>query len=225
MSFPNSSSAGLDGILPQILKDLTAKSNGQTGLIFLRALTNLVNVILEGKVPFELRPYFFGAELIELKKSRWRTSSYRCRQYIPPIVRKMCRILCLRITSSKIWKSTSALNAGAKRSEATCLMPMPQCCYLAKGAKRPSHTTNRIKFARNQFDPCNSIKRFDLCPFDQKSSTYLQPLEFQWEQDVSAQDVSATRWRKTFRQQNVAETSFTCCEDVSAPKRFRQQEE
>ena len=107
MSFPNSSSAGLDGILPQILKDLTAKSNGQTGLIFLRALTNLVNVILEGKVPFELRPYFFGAELIELKKSRWRTSSYRCRQYIPPIVRKMCRILCLRITSSKIWKSTS----------------------------------------------------------------------------------------------------------------------
>ena len=45
------------------------------------------------------------------------------------------------------------------------------------------------------------------------------------EQDVSAQDVSATRWRKTFRQQNVAETSFTCCEDVSAPKTFRQQEE
>ena len=48
MSFPNSSSAGLDGISPQILKDLTAKSNGQTGLSFLRALTNFVNVILEG---------------------------------------------------------------------------------------------------------------------------------------------------------------------------------
>ena len=48
MSFPNSSSAGLDGTSPQILKDLTAKSNGQTGLNFLRALTNFVNVILEG---------------------------------------------------------------------------------------------------------------------------------------------------------------------------------
>ena len=107
MSFPNGSSAGLDGISPQILKDLTGKSNGQTGLNFLRALTNLVNVILEGKVPFELRPYFFGAKLIALKKARWRTSSYRCRQYFPPIVRKMCRIPCLRITSSKIWKSTS----------------------------------------------------------------------------------------------------------------------
>ena len=68
MSFPNGFSAGLDGISQQIVKDLTAKSNGQTGLNFLRALTNLVNVILEGKVPFELRPYFFGAKLIALRK-------------------------------------------------------------------------------------------------------------------------------------------------------------
>ena len=56
------------------------------------------------------------------------------------------------------------------RSEA-----MPQCCYLAKGAKRPSNTTNTIKFDRIPFDHCNSIKRFDLCPSDQKYSTYLQP--------------------------------------------------
>ena len=69
MSFPSGSSAEwLDGISPQILKNLTAKSNGQTGLMFLRVSTNLVNVILEGKVPFELRPYFFGAKLIALKK-------------------------------------------------------------------------------------------------------------------------------------------------------------
>ena len=69
----------------------------------------------------------------------------------------------------------SALNAGAKRSGATCHLAMLQCCYLAKGAKRQSHTTNTIKFDRVPFDPCNSIKRFDLCPFDQKNSTYLQP--------------------------------------------------
>ena len=68
MSFPNGPSAWLDSISPQILKDLTAMSNGQTGLNFLRALTILVNVILEGKVPFELRPYFLGAKLIALKK-------------------------------------------------------------------------------------------------------------------------------------------------------------
>ena len=67
ISFHNGSRAGLDGISPQILKGLTAKSNGQFGLNFLRALTNLVNVILEGKTPFELRPYFFGPKLIALK--------------------------------------------------------------------------------------------------------------------------------------------------------------
>ena len=65
-----------------------------------------------------------------------------------------------------------------ERSGATCHMAMPQCCYLAKGAKRPSHTTKTIKFDRIPFDPCNSIKRFDLCPFDQKNSTYLQPPNF-----------------------------------------------
>ena len=54
-------------------------------------------------------------------------------------------------------------------------MAMPQCSYLAKGAKRPSHTSNTIKFDRIPFDPCNSIKTFDLCPLDQKNSTYLQP--------------------------------------------------
>ena len=68
MSFPNGSIAVLDGIWPQIFTNLTAKSNGQTELNFLKALTNLVNVILEGKVPFELRPYFFGAKLIALKQ-------------------------------------------------------------------------------------------------------------------------------------------------------------
>ena len=63
---------GLDGILPQFVKELTAKTNRQTGLNFLGALTNLVNVILEGKVPFELRRYFFGAKLIALKKPEGR---------------------------------------------------------------------------------------------------------------------------------------------------------
>ena len=77
---------------------------------------------------------------------------------------------------SQIYSHTpSALNAGAKRSGATCHMAMPQCCYLAKGAKRPSHTTNAKIFDRIPFDPCNSIKRVDLCLFDQKNSTYLQP--------------------------------------------------
>ena len=40
--------------------------------------------------------------------------------------------------------TTSALNAGA--CHLACHMTMPQCCYLSKGAKRPSHTTNMKHF-------------------------------------------------------------------------------
>ena len=69
VSFPSSSSAGLDGISPQVSKNLTAKSSGQTRLNFHRALTNCVKVILEGNVLFEFWPYFFGAKLIALKKT------------------------------------------------------------------------------------------------------------------------------------------------------------
>ena len=67
MPFLNGSSGALDGISPQVLEDLTVKSNGQTGLLFGKALTNFVNVILKGKMSFEFRPYFFGAKLMALK--------------------------------------------------------------------------------------------------------------------------------------------------------------
>ena len=54
----------------------------------------------------------------------------------------------------------------------------PSCCrnVLCRNVLfPPSHTTKTIKFDRIPFDPCNSIKRFDLCPFDQKNSTYFKP--------------------------------------------------
>ena len=40
MSFPNDSSACLDITLPQVLKNVSAKSNGQVGLNFLAARKN-----------------------------------------------------------------------------------------------------------------------------------------------------------------------------------------
>ena len=51
-------------------------------------------------------------------------------------------------------------------------------------------------FAKNSF-------KFDVA---------LKHAQDEGEQDVSAQDVSATRWRRTFRQQKVAETSSTPCD-------------
>ena len=68
MSFPNGSAAGPDKIVPQIARDLVSKSNGSAGLIFLKSLTKLINLIGNGKVPKPLRPFFFGAKLIALIK-------------------------------------------------------------------------------------------------------------------------------------------------------------
>ena len=47
---------------------------------------------------------------------------------------------------------------------------------LGEGAKQPSHTTNTIKFDCIPFDPCNSIKRFDLCSFDLFTATQWLPV-------------------------------------------------
>ena len=69
MSFPNGYSASLYGISSQVLKTLTAKSNEQNELKFLRSLTNFVNVILEGKVPFEFRPILLWCKTKCAKKS------------------------------------------------------------------------------------------------------------------------------------------------------------
>ena len=68
MSFPNGSAAGPDKIVPQIFKDLVSKSNGSAGLIFLKSLTKLINLIGDGKIPEPLRPFFFGIKLIALIK-------------------------------------------------------------------------------------------------------------------------------------------------------------
>ena len=60
--------AGPDKIVPQIFEDLVSKSNGSAGLIFLKSLTKLINIIGDGKIPKHLRPFFFGAKLIALIK-------------------------------------------------------------------------------------------------------------------------------------------------------------
>ena len=168
MSFPNGSSAGLHGISIQTLRDLTAKSNGQTGLNFLRALTNLVNVILEGKVPFELRSYLFGAKLIALKKP---DGGLR-----PIAFRKRCWIPCLRITSSKIWKSTSR----CRHQKGHCI---GLTCFPLFDRKAPAQRklTLRTDF-KNAF---KSINRqfmleniFELHPevYKYSHSAYSQPI-------------------------------------------------
>ena len=67
-SFPSGSSGGPSLLVPQLYKDLIAKSNGSVGNEFLQKLTSVLNIVLEGKVSVCLRPFFFGAQLFGLRK-------------------------------------------------------------------------------------------------------------------------------------------------------------
>ena len=67
-SFPNGSAGGPDGLSPQHLKDMIGTSAQGGGPALLRALTSLINIILQGKTPRAVRPFFFGASLVALEK-------------------------------------------------------------------------------------------------------------------------------------------------------------
>ena len=65
-SFRNGSGAGIMGLYPQILKDLTSKEVGVAGENLLEAITKFFNeVVFPGKVPNEA---FYGASLMGLEK-------------------------------------------------------------------------------------------------------------------------------------------------------------
>ena len=67
-SFPSGSSGGPSQLLPQLYKDLIAKSNGPIGNEFLQKQTSVLNIVLKGKIPVGLRLFSFGAKLIRLRK-------------------------------------------------------------------------------------------------------------------------------------------------------------
>ncbi len=67
-SFPNGSASGIDGIRPQYLKDLIAKSNSDAAPKLLQSITNLENLMLSGKVLPSICKIIYGATLCALSK-------------------------------------------------------------------------------------------------------------------------------------------------------------
>ena len=65
-SFPNGSAGGPDGLRPQHLKDMINPLVDVSPL--LTSLAAFSTMVLEGKTPPSVRPYFFGASLIALEK-------------------------------------------------------------------------------------------------------------------------------------------------------------
>ncbi|XP_011555023.3 uncharacterized protein LOC105386209 [Plutella xylostella] len=67
-SFNNGSAAGLDGIRPEHLKELTSVGAGDSGVNLLGSICSLANFMLKGMVNREVCPYLYGASLFALKK-------------------------------------------------------------------------------------------------------------------------------------------------------------
>ena len=122
-------------------------SLGESSEIFITRLCGVGSQVRKNKIKFlpsnkisEIQHKKYLA-LYSSLQSDWLTRADRIE------VRSKNFKMSFSISSSQLCSHTpSALNAGAKRSGATCHMAMPQCCYLAKGAKRPSHTTNMKHF-------------------------------------------------------------------------------
>ena len=66
-SFPNGSAGGPDGLKPQHLKDML-RPTANDGRTLISALAQFVALVLQGKTPLSIRPFFFGASLTALTK-------------------------------------------------------------------------------------------------------------------------------------------------------------
>ena len=65
-SFPNGSAGGPDGLRPQHIKDLLLGASEDSPLLL--AITDLTNLLLEGKVPSSVQGTLFGANLLAITK-------------------------------------------------------------------------------------------------------------------------------------------------------------
>lgn len=76
---------GIDGICPQHLKDLVAKTNSDAAPKLLQSITKLENLMLSGKVLSSICPIIYGATLCALSKKMWRFETNSCRLDISQI--------------------------------------------------------------------------------------------------------------------------------------------
>ena len=66
---PYGSAGSPDGLRPQHFKDLTEARGGRE---VLQALTFLINLVLEGKIPHSVRSFFLGGHSDRVTKEGWR---------------------------------------------------------------------------------------------------------------------------------------------------------
>lgn len=67
-SFYNGSAGGIDGLRPQVLKDLLSNETGDSGSTLLSSIKDFSNMMLAGKVLKDIIPIIYGASLCALEK-------------------------------------------------------------------------------------------------------------------------------------------------------------
>lgn len=96
-SFPSGSAGGLDGLRPSIVKDLLMCNDVGLKDQLITSLCDFISIISSGEVPMDVRPIFFGATLIALRK--------KCGGIRPIAIgnvwrRLTAKIICFRIRDS-----------------------------------------------------------------------------------------------------------------------------
>lgn len=89
-SFRGGSAGGLDGLSPQHYKDLIFGTTGDTGRVVLESVTQLVNLMLSGKVCTEITDVLYGANLCALKKKDGGIRPIAVGNAIRRVVSKIC---------------------------------------------------------------------------------------------------------------------------------------
>ena len=87
---PGGSSHGPDQLRPSHLKQMCSPLAAGSEESLAKALTEFTNICLDGKVPRETRPHFFGCRLLAFAKQRRRRAADRNREYTPSTGLKSC---------------------------------------------------------------------------------------------------------------------------------------
>jgi hypothetical protein len=123
-SFPAGSAGGPDGITPQHIKDLTMQVPGTSNEL-ISALTDFVNLLLNGELPEYIREIIFGGTLIALQK---KTGDIR-----PIAVGYTLRRLAAKCANVYVIGSTAV----------TSMAPLQLGVGVAGGAEAAIHATRR----------------------------------------------------------------------------------
>ena len=149
-SFPAGSAGGPDCMRPQILKDMIAKSNGETRENFLNSLTSLLNLVLAGKVPESIRPLFFSANLFALSK--------KCRGIRPIAVGNSLRRLASKCLGSSL-RETRQSNYGTVQLGYGTALGAEAAAHAARNYIARQKSENHVLLKIDLENAFNSVRR------------------------------------------------------------------